>query len=113
MLIFISINKLERKQGNLHFKEVSLVTIIIMQCWNHSDCWVSEQLQSHVMIIFIKTIALKYCRNRSDWASSEPFRSGTVRTIPIGYLRNIGTIPKTFGRNCLFIVIQHLLHSFA
>ena len=94
MLVIISINKLERKHGQLHFKEVSLVTIIIMQCGNHSDCWVSEQLQSHVMIIFIKTIALKYCRNCSDWASSEPFRSGIV-----------GTIPAAFGRNCLFYVI--------
>ena len=37
-----------------------------MQCRNHSDWWVSKQLQSHVMIIFIKTNALEYCRNPSD-----------------------------------------------
>ena len=69
MLVLFLSNKLERKYGQLHSKEMklilvgkirSLVTILILQCGNHTDCRVSEQLQSHATIKFIKTIALKY-----------------------------------------------------
>ena len=57
MLVFISINKLEKKHVQLQTKEPklilvgrirSLVTIPIMQRWIHYDCMLSEQLWSYM-----------------------------------------------------------------
>ena len=98
ILLGISLNKLECKHG-LHTREIelnplarirSLVTILIVQNWSHSDCRVQSRTSYKYMLRsnFVGPIVLKFYRNCSDRALSELLRSGIVGTVPIGHRRN-------------------------
>ena len=87
MLVFISINKLERKHSQLHSKERNLILVGRIRSSNYFDSAMWEPFRMGVRTV-MNACYHYYYQNHCTKILPKPFRLCIIGTISFGHRRN-------------------------